>query len=324
MIGNQSVSVIIPAYDVQDCISRAINSVLKQSIASKEILVIDDGSTDATCQAAHRFGTPVRVLSQGHCGAAAARNAGIRASTGDIIAFLDADDEWLDGKLEKQLRLHQARTLAASFCRSNEFDAQGADLGDTFRNDPPRRGTEIWRDLLAANFIATPTVMASRAAINAAGGFDTALKVGEDQDMWIRLALQGYIDYVDESLVQVHQRANSLSNSGFEDQINFTLPMIWKHLETLKPRLSERDIRRMRAMRLGRLGRNAYANGELRLALPLMARAVLSGDSLPHNLYHLAAGSPSTRSLCAAAKHRFFSRAGERTAAAIPAGERTH
>lgn len=315
-----SVSVVIPAYNVEDCISRAIRSVFRQTLLPREILVVDDGSTDDTRHIANRFGVPVRVLSQPRQGAAQARNAGIRACSGDIIAFLDADDEWLDSKLEKQLELHRGREIVLSFCRSNEFDGEGNDLGDTFRDLPYLRGSGIWRNLLAANFIATPTVMASRAHLVAAGGFDPGLKVGEDQDMWIRLALRGSVDFIDESLVCVHMRPNNLSGSGFHDQLFFTLPMIWRHLRALKPRLTEDETRAICAERLGRVARNAYAHGEFAIALPLMARAIGTGDSLLHNIYHLAAAAPPVRRLRGVMKRRIFSTGAKSPAAA---GRRT-
>jgi glycosyltransferase involved in cell wall biosynthesis len=283
------VSVVIPAYNAAGHLHRAIDSVLRQTLQPREVLVVDDGSCDATCQIAAQY-CNVQLIRQAHRGAAAARNAGIRASRGEIVAFLDADDEWLPRKLEKQLALHGTPELALSFCRSNEFDVAGKDLGDTFRQAAPRRGPEAWRHLLAANFIATPTVMASRQQLLACGGFDERLKVGEDQDMWIRLALRGPIDFLDESLVRVHMRAESLSSSGFQDQLQFTLRMIERHLDRLEHRrLRPSEARSIRAGRLGQVGRNAYAHGEWRLGVPLIAAAIRAGDRPLHNLYHLAA-----------------------------------
>ena len=294
---------VIPAYNAEDCIARAISSVLAQTLPPHEIVIVDDGSTDGTADIAKRF-AGVRVLSQLRAGASQARNAGIRACNGEIVAFLDADDEWLESKLEKQLDLHQGQDIALSFCRSNEFDEQGNELGDTFRDLAPRRGN-VWRDLLATNFIATPTVMASRENLVALGGFDTRLKVGEDQDMWIRLARLGPVDFVDDSLVRVHLRPGGLSGSGFHDQVNYTLPMIWRHIQTLRSDLSDDEIRAIRSARTGRTGRNAYAHGEFGLALPLILEAIFQGDSLFHNLYHLAAAAPAFRHLRTLLQTRF-------------------
>ena len=137
--------------------------------------------------------------------------------------------------------------------------------------------------------------MASREKLTAAGGFNSSLKVGEDQDMWIRLALLGRVDFIDESLVRVHMRPESLSSSGFKDQVTFTLPMIWGHLQALKPRLGEREIRTIYAARLGQVGRNACAHREFVLGLSLIAKAIGNGDSPFQNLYHLAGLTPPIR-----------------------------
>jgi hypothetical protein len=321
MNGQPSISVVIPAYNVEDCISRAIHSVLRQSHLPQEIVVVDDGSTDNTRCAANKFGGLVRVIGQSRTGAAQARNAGIRASSSEIIAFLDADDEWLETKLEKQLDLHRRQDVVLSFCRSNEFDVDGHDLGDTFRDLRPLRGNDIWRNLLAINFIATPTVMASREKLTAAGGFNSSLKVGEDQDMWIRLALLGPVDFIDESLVRVHMRPESLSSSGFRDQVSFTLPMIWGHLQALKPRLGDREIRAIYAARLGQVGRNACAHREFVLGLSLMAKAIGMGDSLFHNLYHLAGLAPPIRWLRTVMRQSLGATAGKRPVAVAPGRE---
>src|SRR3569833_81721 len=117
------VSVVIPAWNAQACLSRAIRSVLAQTLPPFEILVVDDGSTDATPSLVRQFGSPVRLIHQGHAGAAAARNTGIAAASGEYIAFLDADDEWLPRKLQRQMSLHRDHELVLSFSGSNEWDA---------------------------------------------------------------------------------------------------------------------------------------------------------------------------------------------------------
>jgi glycosyltransferase involved in cell wall biosynthesis len=292
-----SVSVVIPAYNAAGFLPRALASAAGQSLQPLEILVVDDGSSDATARIARDFGEPVRLIGQEHRGAAAARNSGIRAARGEVIAFLDADDEWLPHKLEKQLPLHRLPDLAMSYSHSHEFDPQGGDLGDTFREGGAARGIDLWRKLLAANFIATPTVMAGRALLLSLGGFDESLEVGEDQDMWIRLALRGQVDFVEESLVRVHVRAGSLSSIGIDEQLRFTLPMIEGHLEALAHRLTPRERRAIRGVRLGKLGRDAYAHGYWRLGLALVASALRNGDRPLHNLYHLAAAGPWRRGL---------------------------
>ena len=98
------VSVIIPAYNCVEFVSHAINSVLKQNYENKEIIVVNDGSTDDTPDVLESFGDQITVVNKENGGAPTARNAGLRIARGKYIAFLDADDLWLDGKLTMQVR----------------------------------------------------------------------------------------------------------------------------------------------------------------------------------------------------------------------------
>jgi len=101
----ESVSVIIPVFNRSRYLKEAINSVLGQDPRPEELIIVDDGSTDDTKEAAYGFVPPARYIHQNHAGAAAARNNGIRASRGSLIAFLDSDDVWTAGKMHVQKRL---------------------------------------------------------------------------------------------------------------------------------------------------------------------------------------------------------------------------
>ena len=285
-----SVSVVIPAYNAGACLERAVCSVLAQSHKVQEIILVDDGSLDDTAAVARKFGKHVRLMQQIHAGASAARNAGILAAQSTLVAFLDADDEWLPAKLERQLPLHQSDPVL-SFSASDEFGFGGEAHGDTFGDWRPVRGNEAWKALLAMNFIATPTVIARRDDLLACGGFNRCLKVGEDQDLWIRLALRGELEFTRESLVKVHLRPDGLSSGPVQDQLDHTWPMVLAHLERLSPRLTPADLRRIHAQRLGRMGRSAVAQGQLGLALPMILRAMSGGDRPLHNIRSLVGGA---------------------------------
>ena len=103
------VSCIIPAFNAERYLAAAVASVLAQTRAAVEILVVDDGSTDATAAVAESLGAPVRVLRQANAGPAAARNHGVQASSGELLAFLDADDLWEPTKLAMQIERFEAR-----------------------------------------------------------------------------------------------------------------------------------------------------------------------------------------------------------------------
>ncbi len=124
------------------------------------------------------------------------------------------------------------------------------------------------------------------------GCFDRTLKIGEDQDMWIRLALAGDVGFVPESLVRVHERENSLSNWDLEEQLQYTLPMIERHVHALSERLTKAEIRKIHGERIGRLGRVAYARGERIMGMRMVMEAMFLGYRPVENLYYLMNASP--------------------------------
>ncbi len=292
------VSVIIPAYNSAATLARSLDSVVAQTVPPYETLVVDDCSSDDTVAVAEKYadrGVRVVPLSK-RSGAAGARNEGVRAAQGEFIAFLDSDDEWLPTKLEKQLRVMDSdNRLSLVFCSSTLFSPEGKDLGDIYGGHVPTVGADAWKALLVTNFIATPSVLARRAQLMSLGCFDTKLKIGEDQDMWIRLALIGEVGFEPESLVRVHERQNSLSNWNLDDQLYYTLPMIERHVASLSGRLTKAEIREIRGERIGRLGRNAYARGERIKGGRMMLEATLLGYRPVENLYYLmTASGPAT------------------------------
>ncbi len=110
------VSVIIPTYNRARTIERAVNSVLAQTWKEVEVIVVDDGSTDQTSEVLKVYGDKIRVIHQQNGGASAARNTGIKAATGEIISFLDSDDEWLPSKTERQVKLLQRTESSGVVC----------------------------------------------------------------------------------------------------------------------------------------------------------------------------------------------------------------
>jgi glycosyltransferase involved in cell wall biosynthesis len=100
---NNKISIIIPVFNTEKYLAEAIESVLSQTLKPTEIIVVDDGSTDKSVEIARRFEPLVRIISQANKGVGAARNVGIQETSGDFLAFLDADDFWTENKLEIQL-----------------------------------------------------------------------------------------------------------------------------------------------------------------------------------------------------------------------------
>lgn len=183
------VSVIIPAYNRAGSISQAIDSVLGQSVAVNEILVVDDASDDDLAGALTTYGTRIRLLRHtANRGAAAARNTGVQAATSRYVAFLDSDDRWTPEKLERQLEFMEERDLDAACTNFLTVADEGAGA------DRPRPAYRPYPELLELAdmswgcFISPgATLVCRRELLVEVGGFDTALSRYEDWDLFLRL-----------------------------------------------------------------------------------------------------------------------------------------
>lgn len=275
-----TICVVIPAYNSEATLLRALDSVAAQTLAPSEILVVDDASSDTTPSLAKNYRhAGVNVVSMPtNVGASGARNQGIRMASADLVAFLDADDEWLPTKLEKQVQLilaNQNSTFCS--CGSSLISPDGANLGDIYRGQRVTTGPEAWKALLKDNYVTTPSVLVWRRHLLALGGFNESLKIAEDQDMWIRLAARGGLSYVPEMLVRVHDRRSSLSGGSFDEQMTYTLPMIERHLERFADRLTREDRRLILGRRLLRLGQLAFSRGARDVGRQLIWRSISMG-----------------------------------------------
>jgi glycosyltransferase involved in cell wall biosynthesis len=191
------ISVVIPVYNAIDFIEHCLASVLAQRVTfPSEIIAVDDGSTDGTLEKL-RNSPNLTCLTQDNLGPAAARNAGIKQATGDYIAFLDADDLWPEGKLQKQIELleqHPDAAMCFGDCRQFEgahewpktLFEEGGFNERAWGQDP--YVPDAYSRLLAENFITTGSVVVRRKVLEELGGFDESLRRVEDLDLWLRIA----------------------------------------------------------------------------------------------------------------------------------------
>lgn len=194
-----TVSVVIPVHNRPQLILNAIDSSLSQSI--DEVIVVDDGSTDNTAEVVAqkaKFNPKVKLIRRDISGGAAvARNAGIRESTGDYVAFLDSDDTWRNGKIEKQIRLleNNPQSMAAGCGVKYNY------LSRSPREAIPKQIVSS-KDLALSNVIGSTSVgVARRSALIQIGGFDESLPNCEDWDLWFRLSKLGPVLVVQEVLM---------------------------------------------------------------------------------------------------------------------------
>ena len=185
------VSVVIPAFNQARFLPAAIESAIAQTYRDREIIVVDDGSTDDTPEVARRYGDAVRYVRQANKGLAGARNTGIDRARGEFVALLDSDDVWLPGFLEYMLGVADAHPRAAVYFSAWQY----IDSGGNLLPEPPHvhvvPPADTYRTLLKANFIVPSAVVMRRPAVVSAGLFDEQFRRLEDWELWIRLLRQG-------------------------------------------------------------------------------------------------------------------------------------
>jgi cellulose synthase/poly-beta-1,6-N-acetylglucosamine synthase-like glycosyltransferase len=276
------VSVVIPAYNAASTIVRAIDSVLAQQGATLEIIIVDDGSSDRTVEVVQeRIGAlpQARLLRmKKNSGVSAARNTGIHAARGEFLAFLDADDEWLPGKLSSQLaRIVDDPEVTLVSCNSRLLAPNGASLKEGHQNRRPVEGADAWKTLLTYNFIPTPTVLTRTELVRDCGGFDEAMAVGEDLDLWIKLAARGKVAVLAEILVSYYDTADSLMKRHSGHSGGVVTPMLEQHIGQQCNRLSVAEIRDIRGNQAFQMGCNLFFSGNHLESIPQFIKAASHG-----------------------------------------------
>jgi len=214
------VSVVIPTYNREQVITKAIDSILNQTWTNVEVIVVDDGSTDNTSHALRRYGNRISYVRIDNSGAAAARNVGVMNSTSDLVAFLDSDDTWHPDKLSRQIECINRTGARLCFCIST--DDYGLILDDLQLMDPglPRHGMKIYNpgDCRMFRYARHPfiqSLLVERDLLIKNGLFDSSLCVAEDTRLIYSLALQHGYSVVNSALVQIsrHRECAGLSDS---------------------------------------------------------------------------------------------------------------
>jgi glycosyltransferase involved in cell wall biosynthesis len=234
------VSVIIPTYNREKIITRAIDSVFAQTYRDFEIVVLDDGSQDNTRAVAQAYGPKVHYFYQDNKGIAGARNAGMHQTAGDYIAFLDSDDYWLPGKLEQQMALfsqHPEYGMVGCQCGSVQIDG-------TYRekNRPGKSGWILY-DLFNKNFIRTSSAVITRACLEKVGGFDETLREGEEYDYWLRIAAEFAIGFINEPLTVYVDNTDGMSTDSLTGRLHRLKVLEKKYLKKkIPPQMYRRRI----------------------------------------------------------------------------------
>jgi glycosyltransferase involved in cell wall biosynthesis len=220
------ISVIIPVYNVQDYIQKTLDSVQKQTKKIFEIIIIDDGSADKTLEIVAKY--PVTLYQQKNQGPAAARNFGVSQAKGNWIAFLDGDDIWEPNKIESVLSEIQnnpdVELISTNLVRGNEVEGWiPIDFYSKYDFQHP-----FLSQIFRRNFIATSTVVVKKICFDKVSGFNPTLRIAEDLDLWIRLAVSGVkFRIINKNLTRYRARKDSttvnlLKTLGLTKNVLFT------------------------------------------------------------------------------------------------------
>ncbi len=292
------VSVVVPVFGVERFVATAIDSVLAQTFRDLELILVDDGSTDRSDEICASYKDPrIRLVRQPNAGLAAARNAGIRLARGEYIALLDADDEWLPGKLARHVEvLDRIPSAGASFCQSENMDLAGRSLGFRFR-DVPGAATEVagavWADLtplgiLLNNPMAPSNLVIRRSALDriartttgAAGSrvewFDEDRALPhEDTECLFRMLWTGIrFVHLKQCLTRYRLLVGSLSARHTKNPASSDLFV--ERIARTAPTLVEQEGRRIKGYMLAGRARDAIWRGDTKTAARLLVYALRS------------------------------------------------
>ena len=229
-MSSSTVSIIIPTFNRAGIVSRAIDSALAQSYPQTEVIVVDDGSTDETLQILRNYSENITIISRQNSGPAAARNFGVRASKGELVAFLDSDDAWHPDKISRQVKLLlsggeevqcclcNARVIGGTYDNKTTFDIAGLDIHMTegIMMNPAQ--------ILASRFVLFNQVaLIRRSAFERVGGFKADMRLLEDYDLAFRLALLGPWAFINEPLVNKYDDTVGIGVTATRDPMTHSL-----------------------------------------------------------------------------------------------------
>jgi len=233
-MSSESIAVIIPCYNHARHLPGAVESVLAQTVQPDRIIVVDDGSTDNTAGVARSYSPRIDYVYQDNAGLAAARNTGIDRCNADWLTFLDCDDRWLGGKLQRQLAAaHSDPEIEVVLTDFWHVSPQGdrivkgsdfhqAGLAKVKWSDLPASnarvaGPRLIEGMLEHFFPCICTAMIKRSVLLQLGGFNNAWRAAEDLDFFLRVAKQGYkFAFIDQPLAEITQHPKSLCRNNAE------------------------------------------------------------------------------------------------------------
>jgi glycosyltransferase involved in cell wall biosynthesis len=272
------VTVVIPAYNAAQTLSRALDSVFSQTLHGYEVIVVDDGSEDDLAGALQIYGNRVQLLRQDNAGPSAARNNGARQARGKYLAFLDADDFWHSRKLEFQLVAFRQRP-EITLCSTAGRRWSGA-AADTLADPAPELTQPYYitdfSEIFESPYLGTPGVMMPTDVFARLGGFREDLHSAEDVDLWLRAAYGSVTARIPAPLFYIVGSPNSLTATAKEEVFKSNLRVIEEFCSSNPEFLRKQrgTVKRARAKVYENWGSGELIRGDLTLARTLLLRSL--------------------------------------------------
>ncbi len=203
-------SVIIPTYNRAYILRRAIDSVLSQTYQNFELIVVDDGSTDETQEILEDYGEKIKILTQKNRGVSAARNLGLKYSSGELISFLDSDDSWFSHKLEAQFQFFRENPEIPLVHGEEVWIRNGKRVNPKHKHK--KSGGDIFEKCLSLCLISPSAVAIKKELLIEMEGFDENFIVCEDYDLWLKVTSLHEVGFIERPIVQKY--------GGHEDQLS--------------------------------------------------------------------------------------------------------
>jgi len=205
------VSIIIPTYNAEKYVKRCLDSVFLQQYDDIEVIVINDGSTDKSKNILEEYHRDIRIIHQKNMGPSAARNTGILNARGEYVAFLDADDMWVQGKIQKQLKVFRSKEgIGLVGCGYFIIDKDDVVIkqveGASFKDI--NELLDRWK-ISSIPCGSSSGVIVHRKCFDVVGMFDESLRGAEDRDMWLRIAKSFNIEILKEPLTCIRKHENN-------------------------------------------------------------------------------------------------------------------
>ena len=275
---SSAVSVVIPTYNRAELLADAIGSVQRQTFEDWELLVVDDGSTDDTRTVMDGFlaDKRIRYVRQENRGQSAARNLGLRHARAPLIAFLDSDNRWLPDKLERQMRfLADHPEVDVVYGETERLGSDGSTWPSPVRE---RHSGTVWRPLLTKNFINFNTSVVRRERLIAIGGFDEALRGGEDYDLWLRLSPDCTFQFLPGVVTQYRIEGDRVTHN-FGRIFDANRRSIDAFFESNPGLMRPREYRAVKARLYTRFARSFAGSGAIARGLDLALRTIVLDPS---------------------------------------------